>query len=316
MGIFASREYPTRRPISLIASFRRLWKTGQLKQDALDTWHRFARFGVGPALVYCLFCLVAFISYAFVAHVLPDYESPLSRAVLGAVGAFLLLNMTYNYVKAVTVNPGQPPEFDFSQPPGSEEKLDLAEGFRCCARCGLCKSPRSFHCVVCERCVLKMDHHSLWICNCVGFHNHRYFLLWLLYLGACCAFVIVVFFSTFFETVLLARRTHHSFFGRQCVSLSWLFAACILALSLCSGGVHAYFVFTNQTSIEFARNYDEAVRLRVEVAKNPFDLGGTRNFQQVFGPHDFWRFRWALSFLAKRPAGNGLQFPSLTEIVA
>merc|ERR1712232_1435854 len=33
----------------------------------------------------------------------------------------------------------------------------------------------------CKKCVLKMDHYSPWISNCVGFRNHRFFVQGLCY---------------------------------------------------------------------------------------------------------------------------------------
>ncbi|KAI1772232.1 zf-DHHC-domain-containing protein [Hypoxylon cercidicola] len=49
-----------------------------------------------------------------------------------------------------------------------------------CRTCGLLKPPRSKHCAVCARCVHKMDHHCVFINNCVGYGNQHWFVLLLL----------------------------------------------------------------------------------------------------------------------------------------
>jgi palmitoyltransferase len=52
-----------------------------------------------------------------------------------------------------------------------------------CQKCGRQRYPRTHHCSVCKKCVMKMDHHCPWIHNCVGVRNHRYFYLFLVYLS-------------------------------------------------------------------------------------------------------------------------------------
>uniref|UniRef100_A0A8C0FT73 Palmitoyltransferase n=1 Tax=Bubo bubo TaxID=30461 RepID=A0A8C0FT73_BUBBB len=44
------------------------------------------------------------------------------------------------------------------------------------------KPLRSMHCLACESCVARCDQHSLWIGQCIGVGNHRYYLLFLSFL--------------------------------------------------------------------------------------------------------------------------------------
>ncbi|KAI9594894.1 DHHC palmitoyltransferase-domain-containing protein [Syncephalis fuscata] len=48
-----------------------------------------------------------------------------------------------------------------------------------CRTCKVLKSARSKHCSMCGRCIAKLDHHCIWLNNCIGHNNHRYFFYFL-----------------------------------------------------------------------------------------------------------------------------------------
>lgn len=52
-----------------------------------------------------------------------------------------------------------------------------------CRTCHLLKPPRSKHCPICKRCIGRLDHHCIFINNCVGVGNQHWFLLLLLTTG-------------------------------------------------------------------------------------------------------------------------------------
>jgi len=51
---------------------------------------------------------------------------------------------------------------------------------------------------VCNRCIIKMDHHCPWVNNCVGIGNHKYFLLFVFYTCLSCLYSMSLVVSRFF----------------------------------------------------------------------------------------------------------------------
>ena len=54
--------------------------------------------------------------------------------------------------------------------------LYLVSGWRFCATCEANAPPRSFHCFLCKKCILKRDHHCVFSGNCIGHSSQRYFI--------------------------------------------------------------------------------------------------------------------------------------------
>lgn len=63
------------------------------------------------------------------------------------------------------------------------------------------KPDRAHYCRVMQRCVLKMDHFCPWLNNCIGFYNHKFFVLFVAYMAMITVFMVVVMTPVFVNIV-------------------------------------------------------------------------------------------------------------------
>ena len=58
--------------------------------------------------------------------------------------------------------------------------LDTLEASSLCPDCEVIRTPRCRHCVLCQRCVDRYDHHCPWVNNCIGKGNYGQFYIFVL----------------------------------------------------------------------------------------------------------------------------------------
>jgi palmitoyltransferase ZDHHC13/17 len=69
--------------------------------------------------------------------------------------------------------------------------LETFDAHSLCPDCEIIRTGRSRHCIVCNLCVDRYDHHCPWINNCVGYNNHNMFLVYLVVQQCSLIFTVV-----------------------------------------------------------------------------------------------------------------------------
>lgn len=276
---------------------------------------------IGPCFICLALGLIGFCTYTYFTYLLPVMEDTWGlsgQIAITCLGLFLVSNAVYNYLMAVSTDPGLPPEWDEALVQKDSEELSEPPPKQC-KHCGRLKPERCHHCSICRRCVLKMDHHCPWINNCVGHNNYRHFTLFMLFLAMSCVFVVCTFFPVFHDGMFNVRSKRHYTLprsGRSSIMTSFMISCSILVALSVLGGFHVYLVLTNQSTIEFQLNLlkRREARRNGEYFRNPYDMGRRRNFAAVFGPNPFCHFLWLMPYFSQASSGDGMSFNSISSM--
>jgi hypothetical protein len=297
-------------------------------------WNVF-RFCTGLKAVGSIMVLVvlAVVGVSYYAVVITNYGPDVGKGGSGTLTALVVLVLFHGllgmllwcYFAVVFTDPGGVPQS--WRPSATEEDLEVPSSLpltqtssspldsgakiptmaqsaraRFCRKCCQFKPPRCHHCSVCGRCILKMDHHCVWVVNCVGACNYKFFLLFLLYTLLETSLVtgsllpqFIAFFGDVEETALPGSLVA-TFLG---FVLNMAFALSVLGFLI----MHISLVAGNTTTIEA---YEKKASTRWH-----YDLGWKRNFEQVFGTRKLY---WILPLYAeedlrKMTALHGLDYP-------
>ncbi|GFY92459.1 DHHC-type zinc finger family protein [Actinidia rufa] len=284
--------------------------------------------GLGSIMILLVLGVVGLTYYAVVVS---NYGPALYDGGLTSLTAIavlilfhiLVVMLLWSYFTVVFTDPGSvPPNWrpvldeergdtipltgsEFSDMPADPTNLRI----RYCRKCNQLKPPRCHHCSVLGRCVLKMDHHCVWVVNCVGAFNYKYFLLFLFYTLLETSLVtlsLLPHFIAFFRDEEIAETPGMVASTFLAFVLNLAFALSVLGFLI----MHASMVAANTTTIEA---YEKKT-----TPKWRYDLGRKRNFEQVFGMNKrYWLIpAYSEEDLRRMPALQGLEYPSKPDLDA
>lgn len=147
------------------------------------------------------------------------------------------------------------------------------------------KPERAHHCSVCNTCVLKYDHHCIWLNRCIGLGNERHYVLLMFWMAVANVLISI----TGWPAVALAWHAStadrlHCSTSLPLVILTW-FSAVILAITMVSMTTwQVRLISQGETCVESEENsyYRQLAWRRQHRFQNVYDLGPAQNLRLFF----------------------------------
>jgi len=196
-----------------------------------------------------------------------------------------------------------------------------AQSNAACKQCNFWKPDRTHHCSVCNECVLRMDHHCPWVVNCVGYKNHKSFLLFCIYVA-----IGGNFYTYRLIYYLISTIGDGTFFDMSFIYIIlWaVFSIIACPVSLMVTAL-AYFHFqlamNNLTTLEGMgganmRGPCDSKEVSEKKAVNKYDKGMLANLFEFFGStYFFWWWPTIHPYAYKGQFYDQVGVPSPTEVM-
>ncbi|KJP85324.1 hypothetical protein AK88_05026 [Plasmodium fragile] len=257
-------------------------------------------------LIYVMYhCLPLILRSHRKVYVNYDFKRGITEVVIFHVSLIMYL---VNYVLSIIVPPGSVPDTDEWEIKDHQENYaDHMDNYllekkktgerRYCKWCCKFKPDRTHHCRVCKKCILKMDHHCPWIYNCVGYNNHKYFMLSLIYCCMTTVFVSITMFNSVRDAINHRQTPFNELFlllfGETLNSFLALIITCFLFF-------HIWLMYKAMTTIEFC---EKQTNYQNQSYSKYYNKGMYQNFKDVFGESPFL---WFLPIDNRK--GDGINF--------
>jgi len=233
-----------------------------------------------------------------------DYWTPFFYANLCFV-IFVLFNIYGNLYKLMSVD---------ASGRSSDLPSILKPEWKYCYICRLNSPPRSYHCTQCEECILKRDLHCVFGGCCIGYHNHRFYVLCCFYASLLCQYMFWWHWTYIWETLggFSLSTCWYIFFPQFAIIFGqiglWQFFMSGVMMSSIVVFLGSTNMFLSQALLilrgQSQHEYMQNIR--------SYDLGFALNIQDVVGTR--WPIAWICPFFNSPLLGDGLRFPDRKEV--
>ncbi|CAG9784353.1 unnamed protein product [Diatraea saccharalis] len=213
--------------------------------------------------------------------------------------AFLLLNIIGNMIYGMFTDTSIKGKILYSY---------NQENWTMCSVCESLRPQRAWHCDLCNTCILKRDHHCTFFACCVGYYNHRYFILFTMYI-----FIAMVY-SFYFNIKFVAQFIT---WNHGLIIAKFILPLASFVIDSGSESLYVLLVVINVivgvfTGFLFFYHFNNILKGEIvpETKKKlmgfKYDKGWRSNLIEVFGSK--WYVTWISPFIHSPLPGNGIQW--------
>ncbi|KAH7667922.1 Protein S-acyltransferase protein [Dioscorea alata] len=237
--------------------------------------------------VVIVFFIMIYFYYATVFETIDNWLG--LNSIVGFLNAVLFSLLTMmtilTYIMAIMSDPGTVPlrYRDLENPDIPLHEVKKNGELRFCMKCSCYRPPRAHHCSICDKCILKMDHHCIWVSNCVGHQNYKIFILVVMYALATCGHATILLICAARDVFKTQEQTGEAYKISHITCGALLFPVTFVLTMLFLW--HIYLALHNKTTIEHAQGVRERCLLDgvADIHRHPYDLGAYENFSLLFG---------------------------------
>lgn len=295
--------------LPFVISTASIWIPGARLSRLADVVGDLAVKWSSPVIVLVMYGLVFLGGWYYFTLFLPTL-APVGSAswlVHMTIAGYCLLKGNYDFLCTVfgSSNAFQNDLNIMSRPKALPALPDGGRRYKWCKKCAAPKPPRAHHCAVCQRCVLAMDHHCPLTGNCVGYYNHKFFLIFTFDLMVGSLYGIAVTYYAFRQCVLAETladfceeygRTRYTYMVGVVCSIP----TCLLFT------FQLHMILTNDTTVEY---FGDILKSSKGLPRDNFDHGPRQNWLDHFGDASVLGVMRALLLpVAMPPLGDGIQF--------